>query len=308
MQLTTGPLDFSSPVPGRDGKKLFVQGWQPRAEMVRYDVKSGAFLPFFADAAAAQVDFSRDGKLAVYVSYKDGTLWRSKSDGSDRLQLTYPPFQATVPHWSPDGTRISFSGAKPGDPYRIYMISADGGNPEQLSAGANDLDPSWSKDGKAIMFGVFPAPDKPESAKIMVLDLETRAQSQVAGSQGICCPRWSPDGRYVAAISADNQKLLLLDLTTQEWRQLSDKMGTVGYMTWSPDGKSLGFDTAFTADPGFFRVRVGDGQIERVVSLSKIRRFLSQWGEWSGMAPDGSPIVVRDISSQEIYALDWQLP
>ena len=307
VQLTTGPLDFSSPVPSRDGKKLFVQGWQNRAEMVRYDAKSGAFLPFFADTAAAQVDFSRDGKWAV--SYKDGTIWRSNEDGSNRMQLTYPPFQATGPRWSPDATRISFSGAKPGEPYRIYMISADGGNPEQLTAGAGDLDPSWSKDGNAIMFGVFPAPDKPESAKIMVLDLKTRALNQVAGSQGICCPRWSPDGRYVAAISGDNQKLLLLDLTTQEWRQQwSDKMGTVGYLTWSPDSKYLGFDTSFTADPGFFRVRVGDGQIERVVSLSKIRRSLSQWGEWSGMAPDGSPIVVRDISSQEIYALDWQLP
>jgi len=309
VQLTTGPLDFSSPVPSRDGKKLFVQGWQPRAEMVRYDTKSGAFLPFFADAGAAQVDFSRDGKWAVYVSYKDGTIWRSKWDGSDKVQLTHAPFQATGPRWSPDGTRISFSGAKQGEPYRVYIVSADGGNPEQLTAVASDLDPSWSKDGNAIMFGVFPAPDKPESAKIMVLDLRTRTLNQVAGSQGICCPRWSPDGRYVAAISADNQKLLLLDLTTKEWRQLwSDKMGTVGYMTWSPDSKYLGFDTSFTADPRFFRVRVGDGQIERVVSLSKIRRFLSQWGEWSGMAPDGSPIVVRDISSQEIYALDWQLP
>jgi Tol biopolymer transport system component len=188
VQLTTGPLDFGNPVPSRDGKKLFVQGWQPRAEMVRYDAKSGAFLPFFADTAAAQVDFSRDGKWAVYVSYKDGTMWRSKSDGSDRLQLTYPPFQATGPRWSPDDTRISFSGGKPGEPYRIYVIPADGGNPEQLSSGESDLDPSWSKDGNAIMFGVFPAPDNPKSAKIMLLDLKARALNQVAGSQGICCP------------------------------------------------------------------------------------------------------------------------
>jgi Tol biopolymer transport system component len=216
--------------------------------------------------------------------------------------------QTTVPHWSPDGTRIAFSGAKPGEPYRIYAVRADGGNPEQLSSGDSELDPSWSKDGNTIMFGILRAADTQEPAKIMLLDLKTHTQTQLAGSQGICCPRWSPDGRYVAALSVDNQKLLLFDLSTQKWRQLADKMGTIGYMTWSPDGKYLGFDTSFTTDPGFFRARVADGQIERVVGLKNVRRFFSQWGEWSGMAPDGSPLVVRDISTQEIYALNWQLP
>jgi len=307
VQLTTGPLNIGSPVPSRDGKKLFVEGWQPRAEMVRYDAKSGAFLPFVVGTAAIQVDFSRDGKWAAYVTYTDGTLWRSKLDGSERLQLTYPPLQVTVPHWSPDGTRIAFSGAKPAEPYRIYAIPADGGRPEQLSSGENELDPTWSRDGNELMFGVLPT-DDPKSAKIMLLDLKKRALTQVGGSQGICCPRWSPDGRYVVALSADNQKLLLLDLSTQKWRQLADKMGTLGYMTWSPDSKYIGFDTSFTTDPGFFRVRVADGQIGRVVSLKNIRRFFPQWGEWSGMAPDGSPLVVRDISNQEVYALDLQWP
>jgi Tol biopolymer transport system component len=157
------------------------------------------------------------------------------------------------------------------------------------------------------MFGVL-AVSANLQAKLMLLDLKTHALTQVAGSQNICCPRWSPDGRYVIALSADNQKLLLLDLSTQKWRQLADKMGTLGYMTWSPDGKYVSFDSSFTADPGFFRVRVADGQIERVVSLKNIRRFFPQFGEWSGLAPDGSPLVVRDISTQEIYGLDWQLP
>ena len=115
-------------------------------------------------------------------------------------------------------------------------------------------------------------------------------------------------GRWAIALSVDNQRLLLFDLATQKWRQLADKMGVFGYMTWSPDSKFVGFDTSFTTDPGFFRVGIPDGRIERIVSLSKIHRFFPSWGEWSGLAPDGSPLVVRDISTQEIYALDWRLP
>jgi serine/threonine protein kinase/Tol biopolymer transport system component len=308
VQLTTGPLNFGNPLPSRDGKKLFAQGWEPRAEMVRYDVKSGAFLPFPAGTDAAQLEFSRDGKWIVHVRATDATLWRSKFDGSERRQLTYPPMEATVPHWSPDGTQIAFSAAKPGEPYRIYLVPAEGGSLEQISSGKSDLDPSWSKDGSVLMFGILPAPGDPQPAKVMQLDLKTHALTQIAGSDGICCPRWSPDGRWVVALSADNQKLVLFDFTTQQWRQVADKMGTIGYMTWSPDGKSFTFDTSFTTDPGFFRVTVPDGKVTRVVGLNNLRRFFPLWGEWSGLAPDGSPLLVRDISTQEIYALDWKLP
>jgi serine/threonine protein kinase/Tol biopolymer transport system component len=310
VQLTTGPLNFNFPLPSRDGKKLFVQGWQPRAEMVRYDAKTSAFQPFLTDVEATQVDFSRDGSFVAYVR-ADGTLWRSRVDGSERLQLTYAPLQVTVPHWSPDGKQIAFSAMKPGQPVRIFYVSANGGNMEQLSSGQSDYDPSWSKDGSQLMFAVLPAPaaDVPGPARIMLLDMKTRATTQLAGSEGICCPRWSPDGRWVIALSADNQKLLLFDTSTKKWRQLAEGMGTFGYMTWSPDSKFVGFDTSSTAEPAFFRVNIPAGQITKVVSLKKVRRFFP-WisGEWSGLAPDGSPIIVRDISTQEIYALDWKVP
>jgi len=105
-----------------------------------------------------------------------------------------------------------------------------------------DLDPTWSKDGSALMYGVLPAPGEPEPAKIMLLDLKTRAVTH--GSDGICCPRWSPDGRWVIALSADKQKLFLLDMSTQKWRQVADKIGIIGYMTWSRDSKYVGFDTS----------------------------------------------------------------
>jgi Tol biopolymer transport system component len=194
----------------------------------------------------------------------------------DRLQLTYPPLQASVPHWSPDGTRIAFSGAKPGEPNRIYVIAAAGGTPEQVTSGESELDPSWSADGKELLFGVFPFANQQgssggqSSSKLMLLNLDNRTQRQIPDSGGICCPRWSPDGRYVVALSADNAKLLLFDMAMQKWRMLADNMGTFGYMTWSPDSEYIGFDTSFVADSSYFRVRPADGRMERVLSLKDI--------------------------------------
>jgi len=85
-------MSLSLPIPSPDGKKLFADGWLPRGELVRYDGKSREFVPFLSGISVDQLDFSRDGKWVVYVSNPDGTLWRSRADGSERLQLTSPPF------------------------------------------------------------------------------------------------------------------------------------------------------------------------------------------------------------------------
>jgi Tol biopolymer transport system component len=92
-----------------DGKKLFADGYLPRGELVVYDFKSHQFLPFLSGIFAGEVDFSGDGKWVTYVSYPDGTLWRARSDGSERLQLTFPPVAPSLPHWSPDGMQIAYT-------------------------------------------------------------------------------------------------------------------------------------------------------------------------------------------------------
>ncbi len=87
VQLTTGPMHTIGPVPSPDGKRLFVDGYQPRGEIVRYDSKSKAFAPFLSGASVEALDFTRDGKWVTYVSYPEGTLWRSAVNGEQRLQL-----------------------------------------------------------------------------------------------------------------------------------------------------------------------------------------------------------------------------
>jgi Tol biopolymer transport system component len=84
----------------------------------------------------------------TYVSLPEGTLWRSKLDGSERLQLTYPPMQTALAHWSPDGQQIAFSGAAVGKPWNVFLISKDGGSPQALTSDdIRETDPTWSPDG-----------------------------------------------------------------------------------------------------------------------------------------------------------------
>ena len=212
LQLTTGPLSFSYVLPSRDGGKLFVVGTQPRGELVRYDARSRQFLPFLSGISASELDFSSDSQWVTYVAYPDNTLWRSHADGSDRLQLTYPPTEAHLPRWSPDGKQIAFIGFH-GNNWKIFFISAQGGTPQELLPQDNNLeaDPVFSPDGTQLAFGGVGG-----RRAIELVDLKTRRVSPVSRSEGLFSPRWSPDGKYLAALSGDSLKLLFFDSQDSE--------------------------------------------------------------------------------------------
>lgn len=140
--------------------------------------------------------------------------------------------------------------------------------------------------------------------------MQTRKVSRLPGSQDVFGPRWSPDGRSIVAISYDNTKLMLFDIEKQSWRQLATNLGLIGYITWAADSRFLYFDTLFSSQPAFYQLRISDGEMTKIVDLKSLRTFPGQFGpgSWTGLAPDKTPLFVRDISTQEIYALDWQLP
>jgi len=303
VQLTTGPMNVGGPVPSRDGKKIFVRGWQPRGELIRYDAKSGQFVPYLSGISAMGLDFSRDGEWVAYNDATDGTLWRSKMDGTQKLQLVALPMLAYLPRWSPDGKQITFFGHPPGEPWQIYVVPAAGGAPELLYHSATNLaDPSWSPDGKSLAFGENSLNN--QGSAVYILDLKTRNASKLPGSDGLFSPRWSPDGRYIAAIPLDSLRLMLFDLTSQKWTELASIF--VAYPAWSRDGGSLYFDGILDNQEGYYRVRISDHKLERIFSMKGFQAADGAFGNWSGIAPDQSPLLVRDASIQEIYALEWE--
>jgi hypothetical protein len=67
-------------------------------------------------------------------------------------------------------------------------------------------------------------------------------------------------------------------------------------------------DSIVVDNPKYRRVKVGEHYPEDIFSLNGLRRFFGIWGSWSGQAPDDSRLFVRDVSTQEIYALDVDFP
>ncbi|MGA8152254.1 MAG: protein kinase [Terriglobales bacterium] len=307
-ELTIGPLLFSNPTPGVDGKKLFVIGEQRRFDLINMDSKS-QFSVYLSGVSAGEADILHNDEWITYVAHPELTLWRSKPDGSSRTQLTYPPMQTHMPRSSPDATRIAFMASRPGRPWKIFVISAQGGAPHEVSAGDhNQGDPTWMPQGDSIVFAGMPWLEYGSTTgpNIHIVDLKTSQVSDVPGSENLFSPRCSPDGRFLAALSTDSTKLMLYDIEKKNWTQLA--VSRFGFENWSHDGKNLYAEDYSDNTDDLVRVNVANGKVERLLSLKEIPRGFDPWEFWIGLAPDDSLLIMRDRSTQEIYSLDVRFP
>jgi Tol biopolymer transport system component/DNA-binding winged helix-turn-helix (wHTH) protein len=299
VQLTSGPIDMSDVLPSKDGRRIFATGEQRLGELVRFDPKAGQFTPYLSGISADGLTFSRDGQWIAYVTYPDGILWSNKVDGSRRVQMTSPPLRVLAPRWSPDGQHIAFSAWAPGQEMKAYLISATGGSPEPLvSTPGSQIAPSWSADGNTLIFGVKDSGSFPDG--LYSFDLPSRKLTQLPGLQGKHNALWSPDGRYI--VSSGPNGIALFDFRQQQWTSLLPDP-PLSLCAWSHDGKYLYLDRG---EKGIFRVRISDRSEEKIADAKNLSRASGDWGSWFGLTPDDSPLLLRSLGSQQIYALDLE--
>jgi Tol biopolymer transport system component len=269
---------------------------------MRFDSKSGQLVSFLGGISADGVDFSKDGQWVTYMSYPEGTLWRSKADGSERLQLTNPPNLALMPRWSPDGKKIVFFENFADKRARIFEVSSSGGTPRQLMPDdpSGQADPNWSPGGDKI---VFASNGLDAESTVRILDLASHQVVTLPGSEGIFSPRWSPNGRYIVGLTAEQARVVLFDFQTQKWTELAK--GGVGWPSWSKDGEYVYL--LATGDRAVLKIRASTGQVERAVDLRSFKAT-GEWGWLLALAPDDSLLLLRDAGTQDVYALDWEQP
>jgi DNA-binding winged helix-turn-helix (wHTH) protein/Tol biopolymer transport system component len=303
IQLTTGPLAFGAPTPGADGKHLFVVGNAPRIELVRHNQKSGSLIPFLGGISGGELEVSPDGQWVVYTTFPDSNLWRSKLDGSERLQLTFAPINAHEPRWSPDGKQILFTDV----PRRMFRVPADGGQAEQVMPKGEFPDVEvgagfWLPKRNWIAFVMGSDNGALGGYAIYRMNLDTQELSKVPGSDGLWASRGSRDGRYIIASNASHW--MLFDSQTEHWTEFLDD--SYGAPAWSHDDRFVYMERKNRdRSSEIVRISVPDGKVESVLELKDVT-LGGYWPGWISLLPDDSALLMLDKSTQEIYRLDLQ--
>ena len=94
----------------------------------------------------------------------------------------------------------------------------------------------------------------------------------------------------------------MFDFQTEKWSELMK--ASIGFPNWSRDGRPI-YVLQMPDKQAVLRVQVGERKVERVVDLKNLP-ITGYYSIGLGLAPDDSPLLLRDAGPQDIYALDWQ--
>jgi Tol biopolymer transport system component len=304
VRLTDGPLQFESPVAARAGSRIYFLGTDARSELASVSpsgelVSERGFL-----ASAARVDYTRDGKWVAWTD-NNGLLWRARADGTERLQLTPDSLDVFLARWSPDGTRLAVMAREPGKAWQIYLTGVNGGDLQPLLRETrNAADPSWSADGQSLVFGrIDDAMGKESAARtLQFLHLQSGQVEPVPGSDGLFSPRWSPDGRYIAALSLDQRQVRLLTLATGQWTTLAVPSGADP--VWESDSRNLFVHASLDPSQPIERISIPDGRVETVVRLADTRQNDAVDYVFGGLTLDNRPLIRTRVFTGNVYSLD----
>jgi Tol biopolymer transport system component len=267
VRLTFRPPDDGQPAWSPDGRRLAfksVQFGSNNLAVIDADGTGETLLTRTFNFSEGQPAWSPDGTKLLYrrtpqnplVQNADTWVLGIAGSAADPAHpVTQPVLLRTgderYPSYSPDGTQIAFRGdldlAEPSGDEEIYVMNADGTNVRQLTSNADfDSAPSWSNDGKQIVFerapaGTFTPGIEAQEKDVYVMRADGTNVRRLTDSPGLDeGPEFSPDGAKIVFSSARDgqQELYVMDTDGANPRRLTDNPAR----DESPDWQPLPFD------------------------------------------------------------------
>jgi DNA-binding winged helix-turn-helix (wHTH) protein/Tol biopolymer transport system component len=305
-ELTHGPVAFRSVTGTDDSNRFFALGTHPEYQLIRMNPRTGQNDVVLPDAGATDVDVTPDGEWLVYSLRENGALWKSRRTSKERIELTASAPGALAPQWSPDGNEVLFTGFFLAKRPQLYLVASNGGIPRPLlkdSATGSTRSGDWSSDGKLILFDYFQG----DASDLRVVERDSNKVETLPDSQGLVQPRWSPDGKFIAAVNSKTHDILLYALATKKWSLLAESTNAQG-MRWSADSGYVYYQEMADSEQSVYRVRLGRALPEKVVGFRDYLGSMASQCHFTGVAPDGSIYATVDRGGTDIYALDLKLP
>lgn len=297
-RITGNQIEIDAYTPARDSKDLFMLGRLAQGAMQVLDQKANRFVPFLNGLGALEVAISPDHQWMVFTEYPTMNLWKSKLDGTGRVQLTNSA--AFMPVWSPDSKSIAYMDWK-----KIFIVPSDGGAPQAIPPSDGDqVAPSWAPDGRSLYFNNFPYPGQTIKG-IQVLDLSTQKVSLMPGSTGYYVPSWSPNGKYMVAMAQNPSRMVLYSADTKQWKDLKHLDISWGYWVWANDSKSI-YMAPTLSNVGIYQLTVPDGKWTKISGMDGVTLRGPDADMFLSLTSDGKPALMSDTSVGQIYSLRWK--
>lgn len=287
------------------GSNCTVSGDNPQT----VDVAAGQDVPVTFDVAcvARTIAFSsnRAGSFAIYTASEDGS-------GLKQLTNDVDPGFATLPAWSPDGSKIAFSSTRERSTtgLDIWVMDADGANPTRLTeaAGQNGR-AAWSHDGTKIAFTSTRQSGSLEVAEIWVMNADGSNQTALTSDGKFAnSPSWSPDdSKIVFQSNRDGtDQIYVMNADGTGITRLTNGAWGDQEPAWSPDGALIAFqssrDATAPVDNSDFEVYVMNADGTSPVRLTNNSAFDGHVS-WS---PSGGQIIFdsRRDGNEEVYVMN----